>query len=320
MNFFQHRRMLGFLQKPLGIVLLILVFALIAASIAFFALTRQGRQPGSGNAVPAFSHIFTIVMENKEYQSVVGNPHAPYINSFAKTYALATQYYGIAHPSLPNYLALTGGSTFGVDRDCITCFQQSSNLADQIEASGRTWKAYMESMPSPCYVGNSPDGLYMQKHDPFLYYDDIRTNSARCASHIVPFTQFTTDLSSNHLPDYVWISPNMCHDMHTCSLAVGDRWLSQVVPTILQSPAFTQNGVLFITFDEGKTNTGCCNDAAGGQLPTLVISPLVKKGLQSTVPETHYSLLRTVEEAWNLPFLGDASKSAAMTEYFIPAP
>jgi hypothetical protein len=160
----------------------------------------------------------------------------------------------------------------------------------------------------------------MQKHDPFLYYNDIRTNSARCVSHIVPFSQFTTDLSSNHLPDYVWISPNMCHDMHACSVAVGDNWLSHVVPTILQSPAFTQDGVLFITFDEGKTNTGCCNDAFGGQIPTLVISPLAKKGLQSTVPETHYSLLRTVEEAWSLPFLGDASKSNAMTEYFTSAP
>ena len=103
--------------------------------------------------------------------------------------------------------------------------------------------------------------------------------------------------------------------MHSCSVAAGDSWLSQVVPPILQSAAFLQGGVLFITFDEGATNAGCCNDAVGGQVTTLIISPLIKKGFQSTIPETHYSLLRTIEEAWGLPFLGEASKSKAMTEY-----
>jgi len=105
--------------------------------------------------------------------------------------------------------------------------------------------------------------------------------------------------------------------MHDCSVAVGDTWLSQVVPGILHSTAFIQGGVLFITFDEGETSAGCCNDAVGGQVTTLVISPLVKRGFQSTIPETHYSLLRTIEEVWGLPFLGKASKSTAMTEYFM---
>jgi len=105
--------------------------------------------------------------------------------------------------------------------------------------------------------------------------------------------------------------------MHNCSVAVGDTWPSQVVPLILLSSAFTRNGLLFITFDEGETSADCCNDAVGGQVTTLVISPLVKRGLQSTIPETHYSLLRTIEEVWGLPFLGEASKSTAMTEYFM---
>lgn len=104
--------------------------------------------------------------------------------------------------------------------------------------------------------------------------------------------------------------------MHHCS--VGDTWLSQVVPLILQSSAFTRNGLLSITFDEGETSAGCCNDAVGGQVTTLVISSPAKRGFQSTIPETHYSLLRTIEEAWGLPFLGEASKSTAMTEYFMP--
>ncbi len=306
----QHQPLPVFLQRG-GAILLVLTLILSGCG-----LFQQGPPQTTGNSVPAFTHIFTIILENKAYENVIGNKHAPYFNSLVKTYALATKYYAISHPSLPNYIALTGGSTFGISNDCTACFQQASNLADQIEASGHTWKAYMESMPAPCYVGDSPNGLYRQKHNPFLYYDDIRTNSSRCSSHDVPFTQLATDLANKHLPDYVWISPNMCHDMHICTLAVGDTWLSQVVPTILNSTAFTQGGVLFITFDEGKTNDGWCNDAAGGQIATLVISPLVKKGWQSTTPETHYSLLRTVEDAWKLPPLGEAAKSTAMTEFF----
>lgn len=296
-------------------VSLFIVFSLLSISLTNCTPPQTANQPTGEDDVPTFSHIFTIVLENKEYQTIVGNPHAPYLNRLADTYAVATQYYGITHPSLPNYLALTGGSTFGISEDCTTCFQHASNLADQVEASGRSWKAYMENMPTSCYVGDSPDGLYMQKHDPFLYYNDIRLNRSRCASHVLPFTQFSADLSSDKLPNYVWITPNMCHDMHDCSVAVGDAWLAQVVPGILQSPAFLHGGVLFITFDEGKTDTGCCA-AAGGQITTLVISPLAKKGLRSHTPETHYSLLHTIEEAWNLPPLRDAGKSSVMTEYF----
>ena len=308
MKYFQHQQAPFFFQRVGGIALLMFAWLIIACG--------SGPQQLPANAVPAFSHVFTIVLENEEYETIIGNKQAPYFNSLVSTYALATQYYAITHPSLPNYLALTGGDTFGLSDDCTTCFQHASNLADQIEASGRTWKAYMESMPSPCYAGNSPDGLYVQKHNPFLYYDDIRLNTRRCSSHVVPFTQLATDVADNHLPNYVWITPNMCNDMHECALASGDSWLSQVVPGILRSTAFTQGGVLFITFDEGKTKAGCCSNAAGGQVATLVISPHIKKGWRSNKPETHYSLLRTIEGMWRLPPLGNAGQSEAMTEYF----
>jgi acid phosphatase len=317
MKCFQHRQTPVFFQRAPGMVLLVLASSLIAVSLTTCGAQQQARQRAAGNVTPTFSHIFTVVLENKEYTTIVGKSDAPYLNSLVSSYGLATQYYAIGHPSLPNYMALTGGSTFGITGDCTTCFQHAQNLADQIEASGRTWKAYMENMPSPCYTGDSPDGLYVQKHDPFLYYDDIRANHARCATHVVPFTQFTADLTGNQLPAYVWVTPNMCHDMHSCSVAAGDTWLSQVVPGILQSPAFTRGGVLFIVFDEGETSAGCCNDAVGGQVTTLVISPFAKRGFQSTIPETHYGLLRTIEEAWGLPFLGEAGKSTAMAEYFM---
>ena len=255
-------------------------------------------------------------MENEESTSVIGNSAAPYINGLANSYGLATQYYAVSHPSLPNYLALTAGSTFGISSDCTTCWVNSSSLADQIEASGRSWKAYMEGMPSACFVGDAYP--YMQKHDPWIYYNDIRTNPARCGAHVVPFSQFAADLSGGSAPNYVWITPNMCNDMHDCSIATGDSFLSQQVPGILNSSAFRNGGVLFITWDEGSTGAGCCTDAAGGRVVTLVISPLGRTGFQSSTAETHYSLLRTIEDSWNLPRLGGASCSctAQMREYF----
>src|SRR5437588_3738616 len=266
--------------------------------------------------LPTFSHVFTIVMENEESSSLIGNSAAPYINGLANSYGLATQYYGVSHPSLPNYLAMTAGSTFGITSDCTTCWVGATNLADQIEGSGRTWKAYLEGMPSPCFVGDAYP--YMQKHNPWIYYNDIRTNAARCAAHVVPFTQLGTDLASGSVPNYVWITPNMCNDMHDCSIATGDNWLRSQVPAILNSAAFRNGGVLFITWDEGSTNAGCCTNAAGGHIVTLVISPLARTGFQSSVAETHYSLLRTIEDSWNMPRLGGAgcTCTVAMREYF----
>src|SRR5256885_7138227 len=236
-------------------------------------------------ALPTFSHVFTIVMENEESSSLIGNSAAPYINGLANRYGLATQYYAISHPSLPNYLAMTAGSTFGITSDCTTCWVGATNLADQIESSGRSWKAYMEGMPSVCFVGDAYP--YMQKHNPWIYYNDIRTNAARCSAHVVPFTQLGADLAGGSVANYVWITPNMCSDMHDCSIATGDSWLSQHVPAILNSAAYRNGGVLVITWDEGSTNAGCCTNASGGRIVTLVISPLGQTGFKSSVPETH---------------------------------
>jgi hypothetical protein len=256
-------------------------------------------------------------MENHEYSSVIGSGAAPYINSLAASYGLATNYYAASHPSLPNYLALTAGSTFGIASDCTTCFVGATNIADQVEASGRTWKAYMEDMPSPCYTGAS-SGNYAMKHDPFMYYNDIRTDAARCAAHVVPFTQFSADMSSGNVPNFVWITPNMCNDMHDCSVATGDSWLRGVVPSITGSAAFRNGGVLFITWDEGSSSAGCCGDSSGGQVATLVISPRAISGYRSGAAENHYGLLRTIEDAFRLAHLNAASwtSNVPLREYF----
>ena len=264
----------------------------------------------AAGSVPAFDHIFTIMMENHSYNEIIGSSQAPYINSLASQYGLATNYFGVTHPSLPNYLAATGGSTFGVNTDCNTCFQSQPNIAvDRVEASGRSWKGYMESMPSSCFVGDS--GEYAQKHDPFIYYDDIRLNSTEC-NKVVPYTDLATDLSSaSTTPNYVWITPNLIDDMHDGTISQGDTWLSQNVPTILNSPAFTtQNSLLVITWDE---DDGTQNN----QVATLVIAKSVPAGFRSSTLYNHYSLLSTIESAWGLsPLTTNDANATPLSDFF----
>ena len=181
--------------------------------------TRDLSAQNSRSNLKNFQHVFVIMMENTGFDTLIGNPNAPFINAAAAQYGLANNYFGVTHPSQPNYIAATSGSLNGVLDDNDTTIDVP-NIVDQLESHGKTWKAYMESMPSPCFVGDS-GSLYRQKHNPFIYFDNIRNNPARCAN-IVPFSQFDADLQANALPDYVWITPNMCNDIHDCPLETGD--------------------------------------------------------------------------------------------------
>src|SRR5213082_1001657 len=127
-------------------------------------------------SVPVFDHVFVIVMENHSYGEIIGTSAAPYINSLLPSGALATNYTAVAHPSLPNYLALAGGSTFGVTTDCTTCWVNASNIGDSLESAGSTWKAYEESIPWACFVRESYP--FAQKPGRRNCLLDIRTNSS----------------------------------------------------------------------------------------------------------------------------------------------
>ncbi len=278
--------------------------------------------------IPNFSHIFQIVLENTSYKHIIGKAEAPYINRLAARYGLATHYYAVTHPSLPNYFVMTGGSRFGVTSNCDdltpNCQQDATNLADLIEQSGRSWVAYFESMPTPCGVQQSLP--YTIHYNPFIYYKDIVNNPQRCKTHVRPYdwAQFLNMLSANQVPNYVWLAPNLVNDMHENFGTVdrADHWLSIVVPHILASRAFQQNGLLILTFDEGDDaevpdTGGCCGMfPGGGHIVTLMISPLVKRGYQSPTYVTHYNLLRTIEDAWKLPPLGYTGQVAAMGDFF----
>ena len=168
----------------------------------------------------AIKHVIIVVMENEGYGSVIGNPSAPYQNQLASQYALAANYFAVSHPSLPNYLALVAGDTFGVTSDClpVQCALPNTTITSLLDGKGLTWKEYAESMPANCSQTDSPDGLYVPKHDPFVYVDSVTGNSgsgvtsAYCDSHVVPFAQFSKDLASSNLPSYSFITPNLCDD------------------------------------------------------------------------------------------------------------
>jgi hypothetical protein len=249
------------------------------------------------------AHIAVIVMENEEYGDVVGSRSAPYVNRLARRYGLATGAYAISHPSLPNYLAMTGGSTFGITSDCTDCSVPGAGLAGQLDAARISWKGYMEDLPRPCFTG-AGSGNYAKKHDPFVYYRAITANRAVCA-RVVPLTALATDERAHALPTFIWITPNLCHDMHDCDVRTGDRFLATLVPQLLG--ALGPRGLLFLTWDEGSSDAGCCRLASGGHIATIVAGPGARTHAQMSKAVDHYSLLRTIEDLLSLPHLRGAT-------------
>lgn len=264
----------------------------------------------TSDGVPVFSHVIIIMLENHGYNQVISNGDMPNFNRFAKEFTLLTQDYAVAHPSLPNYLALISGSTHGITSDCGNCFIDATTLANLVDAKQMTWKTYQEGIPSPCYVGFKPN--YSLNHDPFVYFNSIRNNQALCDSHVVPFTQMQADINTGSFPNFAFISPNLCNAAHNCNLATADKWIGETIGTLMKSPVYDQNTLIVVTFDEGDGNASCCGlpREAGGRVATLLISPLVKSGFEDSTPYSHYSILKTISDSWGLEQLGHAADQA----------
>jgi phosphatidylinositol-3-phosphatase len=263
--------------------------------------------------------VVVVVMENAEYSEVLGNPAAPYIHALVRRYGLATQSFAISHPSLPNYLALTSGSTHGVSSDCTECRVGAPNIVDQLEAAGISWKAYLEDEPTPCFRGAGA-GEYAKKHNPFIYYNDIAGSPRRC-KRLVGFTQLAADLRAGRLPTYAWISPNLCDDGHDCGVAGGEHFLARALPSLLRE--LGPHGFLVLTWDEGSSDRGCCGEVAqGGHIATIVAGPDVRRGAREGQPVDHYGVLATIEEALGLPLLAGAADphSGRLTALFARPP
>ena len=288
-------------------LLVLVIVALASAGCAPVSAMPQGAR--TRTAGPA--RVVVIVMENHEYGSIMDpSSDATYLRSLASGGVTLTNLYATSHPSLPNYLALTSGSTHGISSDCTTCLVDGRNLVDQLAHASIDWKAYMESIPSACYTG-AQSGSYYMKHDPFMYYTDVRNDPARC-KRVVPLQQLTRDLAANALPRFAWITPNICNDMHNCSVAIGDRFLHAWVPRIL--PQLSTDGIVIVLFDEGDTSLGCCGgQAAGGHIAGLIAGPGAAAGVTVATNVDQYSVLRLIEDVWGLRHLGSASSAPGIS-------
>jgi acid phosphatase len=272
------------------------------------------------------AHVFIVLEENHSYSDVIGNTATmPYLNSLASANGLATQYYADAHPSLPNYFELTlgeGTSITGSAGDSYSGVVTADNVVRALTAAGKTWKSYAESLPSAGYLGGD-SGAYLQHHNPFVYFSDVQNSSSQ-AANVVPFTQLAADMSSNSLPDYAFIVPNVNDDAHDCpvgmstctsdqQLAAADQWLSTNIAPLLASTAF-QNSLLIVVFDEAEDSD---TQNGGGHVPAVLVGSMVKAGYQSTTVYQHESTLRLMMEALGVTDLpGAAAGAPDMSEFF----
>ena len=323
-------------------------YRLALASIGLVLGLAYAAAPAGAQTV---DRIFVIMMENQSFDNVVGRhdavhvtePDTPFITSLAENNGLASLYFGVTHPSLPNYLAAISGQVFENHDDSPSCFARPRpvgpchayhnvpTIVDSLEAKGMTWSAYFQSMPTTGYLGvqyPSSVALYAQKHNPFVYFSQIARSPAHLAL-LKPLDQLKTDLALGAAaPQFEFIVPDQCHDMHgqtPCSnfdalLREGDKTVKDLVGKIEASPAFTANSLILVTFDEDDYSSflGCCDSPTfpsgaqfgGGHTVTIVVSGTPSGPLTSAVPYNEYSLLSTIENVWGLPLLGKSADTA----------
>ena len=299
----------------LGVVVLAAGLAWLGWSVARTPDTGPAESDGpvpspAVAGLPHFRHVYVVILENHSYGDIVGDPAAPYLNSLLARGGLATQWYGIAKPSQPNYLALFAGETLNVQDNLPHDFQERT-LADQLEEHGLTWREFAENVPPGCFTGatakdgSDGPGTYARKHAPAISFRQIAENPTRCAN-ITDLSHFTAGAATFNL-----IIPNLCHDMHDCPVADGDAFLARFIPRIIDAPDWGPDDLLVITFDEGHTGDQ--------RISTIIVSDAVAGGFRSAVRHDHYSLLRTLEASWGLGCLGDACTANDIGEFFAPA-
>jgi hypothetical protein len=338
-----------------------------ALTVGVSAASGAAATGGTGQHVQ-LDRVFVIVLENHSQQSVINDPNTPFITSLAQQYGQATNYFGVTHPSEPNYIAMISGSNWFINNDNPANRFDHTNLIDELDAAHISWGAYMEALPASDpltdFWPSSTDPLYASKHNPFALFTDIRDNPARVAD-IKPYTALAGDLNGPHAPRFVFISPDQCNDMHggvndvipdhpetPCPFGSAnndandtrlkqnaDAFVHGAVTTIMSSRAWTRHSAIFIVSDEGDftgntvnggwdSPAGCCDSPVlpkgdpdinaawpggvfgGGLVPAIVIDPSGPRHFTSSVADNHYSLLRTIEDDWQLGELGFTSDHA----------
>jgi phosphatidylinositol-3-phosphatase len=300
-----------------GLAALFFAAALLCAGCGGVSSKVTTTLPPSASA----DHVFLIVLENHSFGEVIGNPVAPYLNGLATAHSLAADYFANAHPSIPNYFMLTTGN-FQTFDDGFTGTINDDNIVRALTGAGKTWKGYIESIPSVGYTGPNA-GTYLKRHNPFAYLSNV-ANSTVQAANMVPFSRLSADLAAGSLPNFIYILPNSQDDAHDCpgggssctddqKLAAADAWLKANIDPVINSPKFG-NSVLIITFDESVDTdiTG-----GGGQVMTVLLGPHVKTGFRSSTTYQHQSLLRTMLQLLNVSDMPGASAVApSMGEFF----
>jgi phosphatidylinositol-3-phosphatase len=270
----------------------LLAVAGLAGALAAPVAAAPAAHAATAAALPTFDHIVIVIEENHSYPEVIGSPNAPYITSLANSGAKFTQSFGVTHPSEPNYLALFSGSTQGLTDDSCPHTYSAENLGHQLSAAGQTFTGYSESMPSDGYTGCS-SGLYARKHNPWVDFTNVS------ASSNLRFSVFPTDYTT--LPKVSIVVPNLCNDMHDCSVSTGDTWLKNNLGAYA-TWASTHNSLFIVTFDEDDRT-------ANNRIPTLFYGAHVLTGSYSE-NVTHYRVLRTLE---SLTGLGCVANSCNVT-------
>jgi hypothetical protein len=272
--------------------------------------------------------VLIVLMENHVWSAIKASPSAKYIHQLAMMGAHSEQHFNppALHPSEPNYLWLEAGDNLGVLDDSAPSahhFATKAHLVTQIEGAGLTWKTYQEGISgTDCPI--KAVGKYAPKHNPMVFFDDVtdgnKITSQNCIDHERPFTEIDADLAGDKLPNYSFITPDLCHDMHdTCApqndpIKQGDDWLAVLVPKILASKAYADGATLLITWDEGDSGSD-------GPIGMIALGKHVKAGATSMTHTTHSSTLRTVQEIFGLtPFLGDAAKATDLIDLFTDLP
>ncbi|ETK37368.1 alkaline phosphatase family protein [Microbispora sp. ATCC PTA-5024] len=273
----------------------------IASALGLTAAIGLGAEAGSAATVPAPAHVVVVVLENHAYSQVIGSSSAPYINSLATGGANLTQFYAETHPSQPNYYAMFSGSTQGItDDSCVKIgFSSAANLGSELIAAGKTWASYNEGLPSQgSTVCSNSSNKYAQKHNPWFGFGNVPTSTA------YTFAQFPTDYTK--LPKVSFVVPNLCNDMHDCSVSTGDTWLKNKLGAYA-TWAKSNNSLLIVTFDED-------NKLAGNRIAAVVYGQAVKAGSSSSTTYNHYSLLRTLEDMAGLTtHAGNAASASDIT-------
>jgi hypothetical protein len=292
--------------------------------------------------IPLFTQVTVIVMENLSLSELMESDNvtiSPYMQSLMANTAYGTDYHGVTHPSLPNYMAITSGDDHGVGCDCTpggdracsdtlavcttlfhncSCPEDTDHIGRQLERAGRSWRAYGESMgrDTPCRVDT--DSLYASRHVPFVYYADLQADAQKCAAHVVDLSYLAEETT---VPDFAFIAPNLTNDMHnpivghTTNIKNGDAWLGgqSGVQAITGLDGYKKGGLLVIVWDEDDYSGLLADD---DPIPIFVLSPYAKTGYVSGVHADHYSLLATIEDGLGLDRIGKAAAATPLSDYF----